>query len=88
MKANEISNPKTEVSKGTKLNEKDYLNSLLTHLKELSKNYILAMTEASNQQLFEKFAVTLKKVIKMQREVYELMFRNGWYSLEEAPKTK
>ena len=24
----------------------------------------------------------------LQREVYELMFKNGWYSLEKAPSTK
>ena len=35
---NKIKNPKTEVSKGISLNEKDYLNTLLSCLKEMSKN--------------------------------------------------
>ena len=35
---NSISNPKTEVPKGTSLNDKDYMNSLLGTLKEIVKN--------------------------------------------------
>ena len=34
---NQIQNQKTEVSSGMKLNDKDYLNSLLSSLKEMIK---------------------------------------------------
>lgn len=51
---NQISNPKVEVPTGISCNDKDYLNSLLSCLKEMSKNYVMAMTEASNESLFEK----------------------------------
>lgn len=51
---NQISNPKVEVPTGIACNDKDYLNSLLSCLKEMSKNYVMAMTEASNESLFEK----------------------------------
>ena len=46
---NQITNPKVEVPTGIICNDKDYLNSLLSCLKEMSKNYVMAMTEASNE---------------------------------------
>ena len=49
MNNNKISNTKVEVPKGTEMNDKDYINSVLSSLKEMSKNYTLAMTEASNE---------------------------------------
>lgn len=51
--ADQIKNPKTEVSKGMSLNEKDYLTSLLTSLKNMEKNYCIAMTEASCEELYK-----------------------------------
>ena len=80
---NQISNPKVEVPTGIACNDKDYLNSLLSCLKEMSKNYVMAMTEASNESLFEKHKQVFLTLISLQREVYELMFRKGWYSLEK-----
>lgn len=85
---NEISNPKKEVSKGIQLNEKDYINCLLTSLKEMSKNYTISMTEVSNEELYKKYAVTFQKISKLQRDTYEVMFRKGWYKLEKAEQAK
>ncbi len=88
MNNNEISNPKTEVPKGLALNEKDYLNELLSCLKDMEKNYVIAMTEASNECLYNKLQSIFQALASLQREVYELMFRNGWYSLEKAEPNK
>lgn len=85
---NQIKNPKTEVSKGMSLNDKDYLNSLLSCLKELSKNYVVAMTEASNESLYNNYLETFLSISSLEREVYELMFKNGWYILEKAETNK
>ena len=52
MNNNQISNPKVEVNSGISLNDKDYITCLLTTLKEMSKNYVVAMTEASNDELY------------------------------------
>ena len=79
-----VSNPKVEVSTGISCNDKDYLNTLLSCLKEMSKNYVMAMSEASNECLYEKHKQVFLSLISLQREVYELMFRKGWYSLEQA----
>mgnify|MGYP001856535905 CR=1 FL=1 len=85
---NQITNPKVEVPTGITCNDKDYLNSLLSCLKELSKNYVMAMTEASNECLYEKYKQVFLSLIALQREAYELMFRKGWYALEKADSQK
>lgn len=85
---NQIKNPKTEVSKGISLNEKDYLNSLLSCLKELSKNYTILLTEASNENLYQTNLEIFLNISSLQRKVYELMFKNGWYQLEKENTNK
>lgn len=85
---NKVSNPKIEVPGGMTLNEKDYISSLLSCLKEMEKNYTVALTEASNENLYNKYYTMFSEVSKLQREVYEVMFRHGWYCLEKAETTK
>lgn len=85
---NQIKNTKTEVEVGTKLNDKDYLNSLLSCLKEIVKNYSVALTEASNENLYNVYKEMFDRYINLQREVYELAFRKGWYILEVAESQK
>ena len=88
MNNNEVSNPKVEVSKGVQLNDKDYITCLLSSLKELSKNYVVSMTETSNETLYQEYLSTFEKISQLQRDTYELMFRNGWYKLEKAESNK
>lgn len=88
MDNNKISNPKTEVPTGKSLNDKDYLNCLLSSLKEMVRNYAVVLTEASNENLYNNYKEMFDNYSKLQREVYELMFRNGWYSLEKAEVKK
>ena len=52
------------------------------------KNYSTVLTEASNENLYNNYKEMFDRYIKMQREVYELMFRNGWYSLEKVEMQK
>ena len=85
---NQITNPKVDVPTGISCNDKDYLNSLLSCLKEMSKNYVMAMTEGSNEKLYSQYKQVFITLIDLQREVYELMFRKGWYSLEKADTQK
>lgn len=85
---NMVQNKKTTTPKGICLNDKDYMNSILSSLKEMSKNYTVALTEASNETLFKSLKKDFDNIIKMQREVYEEMFANGWYALEKSETTK
>lgn len=88
MNNNEIKNIKVDVPTGISLNDKDYLNSLLSSLKEMSKNYTLSLTEASNEVLYNEYKLMFNDYISMQRDVYELMFRKGWYVLEKSDSNK
>lgn len=88
MNNNQISNPKTEVSKGKSINDKDYMNSLLSCLKEMVKNYATVLTEVSNETLYNEYKTTFDEYSSLQREVYELMFRKGWYMIEKAEQQK
>ena len=88
MNNNQICNPKVEVPTGSNLNDKDYINSLLSTLKEMTKNYTIALTEASNEDLYREYKNMFDTYSLLQRDVYELMFRKGWYSLEKADSNK
>jgi len=88
MNNNKIKNPKTETPTGISMNDKDYITSVLTCLKEMTKNYTIAMTEASNEKLHNSFHSTFEELMKLQRKIYELMFRKGWYSLSVAEQQK
>ncbi len=88
MNNNKICNPNTEVPKGIELNDKDYITAVLTCLKEMAKNYTVALTEASNETLYQKYFNVFTDISNLQREVYEVMFRKGWYQLEKAEEQK
>lgn len=88
MNNNQVCNPKVEVPIGMSMNDKDYLTSLLSCLKDMEKNYVIAMTEASCESLYEKHKEVFLTISNLQREVYELMFQKGWYCLEKAEYQK
>ena len=88
MDNNKICNPKVDVPTGINLNDKDYISCLNSCLKEMTKNYVTAMTEASNEKLFEIYKRIFGEFLSLQREVYQLMFRKGWYVLEVSPTQK
>lgn len=83
-----IKNTKTEVPETIELNDKDYMNKLLCTLKEMVKNYAIALTEASNDKLYKEYKKAFDEYLKLARETYELMFQNGWYELETAESKK
>lgn len=85
---NKISNEKVPVEGGVELNDKDYINSVLSTLKELVKNYAVSLTEASNETLYIKYKTMFDEYSSLQREVYEIMFRFGWYELEKSDNNK
>lgn len=88
MNNNQIFNTKVEVSKGMNLNEKDYITCLLSNLKTMSKGYALAMSEASCESLYNVYKEIFFNISTLQREVYEVMFRKGWYVLEKVDTNK
>ncbi len=88
MENKKIANPKVSVPKGIGLNDQDYMTILLSTLKAMVKDMTVALTEASNSELYKKYKNMFDNLIKLQRASYELMFKMGWYTLEEAKETK
>lgn len=70
------------------MKEKDYLTTMLTIEKAMVKNYAVAMTEASNDVLNEKFHKLYDEANELQRKIYNLMSSKGWYKLEAADENK
>ena len=85
---NKICNTKIEVPTGKNLNDKDYLTNILMILKDYEKNMVVALTEASNENLFKEYNKIFDDIVNYQRKAYELSFKKGWYTLEEAGTTK
>ena len=83
-----IGNEVVEVPNGIELNEKDYCTCLLSTLKEMEKNYVVAMTEASNDWLYQEYKSIFLELSDLQRELFQLMFQNGWYQLESVESKK
>ncbi len=88
MNNSKICNFKTEVPSTPQMNDKDRLTAILSIEKDLVKNYVIAMTEASNTVLHDHFFDLFNEIDTLQREIYELMFRKGWYCLETSEETK
>lgn len=86
--ANKVCCEKTEVEQTKEMNDRDYLLDLLCSEKEITKNTCIALTEASNIPLHDEWYEYFTTVEAIQTEAYELAWNNGWYTLEEAEKTK
>ena len=85
---NKVNNPEVNVSKTIDMNEKDYLQVILENEKNMSNNLSIAIDEASNDLLFDKFYDIFDDVKCAARDAFNLMFKNGWYTLEKAQDNK
>ena len=83
-----IENQKMEVPSGIPMNDEDMLNALLEIEKNMSVNLTIALNEASNESLYERLFDSFETIKDLQRDLYEIAFRYGWYSLEEAEDDK
>lgn len=85
---NKIANPKTEISQTEQMNDCDFLTSVLEIEKNMSVNLSIALNEASNETLYNQLYEVFKTIKEAQRNLYELMFKKGWYTLEKAEDTQ
>ena len=85
---NEICNPKQEVENTKEMNDENYLNAELECMKNMSNDFNIALNEMSNEFLYQKIYPMFENIRKMQRELFELAFRKGWYTLEKAEENK
>jgi len=83
-----VNNPKTEVPTGPGLNDENYLKDMLDTIKAISGNIGIISSEASNETLVNKLEPLIKDLQNAQRKLFELIFKNGWYTLEQAEEKK
>ncbi|MEW8978634.1 MAG: spore coat protein [Symbiobacterium sp.] len=70
--------------KDPSMNDRDRMQDLLAQEKYVSSGYDMAMIEASHDALFNVFKQNFDSCMQMQRQVYHLMFKKGWYKLPVA----
>lgn len=85
---NKIQNPKIELDSFIEMNDENYLNDILETEKNMSVNFTYALNEASNETLFNEIYEMFKQIKEAQRNLFELSFRKGFYTLEKAETNK
>ncbi|MCA1024041.1 spore coat protein [Halobacillus litoralis] len=83
-----IQNPETTVPQTPQMNERDFVNDLLATEKYMTSSYSTALNEASNQAIYQDLATIFKETQDCQRNLYNLMFKHGWYALEQEENQK
>ena len=68
--------------------DKDLMMILLELEKNIVKNYSNAITEASSDNLTEKFTELFNMSRLAQRDLFNLINSKGWYNLEYAEVQK
>lgn len=70
--------------KDPSMNDRDRLQDLLAQEKYLTSSYSTALLEASHDKLFDVIKQNCDSSCQMQRQVFNLMFKKGWYKLPVA----
>jgi spore coat protein CotF len=83
-----IQNPQTEVPSTPQMNDRDFITDILSHEKYMTASYCTALNEASHQALYQDLLTIFNETQNAQRELYNEMFRKGWYKLEAADSQK
>lgn len=83
-----IQNPESQVQKTPQMNERDFINDLLTTEKYMTTSYTMALHEASHKGLYEDLMSIFTETQNSQRDLYNLMFQKGWYAIEAADQQK
>ncbi|WP_230200255.1 spore coat protein [Bacillus niameyensis] len=85
---NKIQNPSTQVPKTPQMNERDFVNDILSTEKYMTNAYSVALNEASHQHLYNDLLGIFNETQNMQHELFDLMFQKGWYKLEAESAQK
>lgn len=88
---NQIANPSTgqlPKVKTPEMNDRDFVNDALATCKYLTDSINIAVREASHDQLYTEYLQLLEETHRSCRQLYNLMFKKGWYKLEAAEQQK
>jgi len=87
----QIANPQTgqlPKVKTPEMNDRDFLNDALSSCKYITDSLNIAVREASHEQLHSELMQILNETHESCRQLYNLMFQNGWYKLEAEDQQK
>ena len=70
------------------MTDKEYIMDTLDTLKSLSVNMIYAMNEASCDKLYKEYFNMFKEINKQTKEVFDLAYKLGYYTLEAEEEKK
>lgn len=81
-----IKNPKSNITqnKNQEMDDQDFLNDILATEKYLSDGYNTFLLESSHTELHTDVKQILNETHDCAREIFNLMFENGFYSLQTA----
>ncbi len=86
--ANKIQNPEMQISKTPQMNDRDFVNDCLMTEKYLTSSYSVAIHEMSHQGLYQDILSIYEETEQCQRDLYNLMFKKGWYGIEAEDTQK
>jgi spore coat protein CotF len=86
--SNKIQNPESSVPKTPEMNDRDFINDILSYEKYMTDSYSIVLNEASHEALYQDLLTAFNETQNMQRELYNMMFKKGWYTLEPADAQK
>ncbi|RFU64955.1 spore coat protein [Peribacillus glennii] len=90
-KNSQIANPQTgqlPKVKSPDMNDRDFINDGLSTCKYLTDSLNVAVREASHKELYSDMLQILMETHDSCREMYNIMFQNGWYKLEAEEQQK
>ncbi len=70
------------------MNERDFLNDILVNEKYITNGLNTFSREASHQDLFNDVKQILNETHDCARDIYNVMFKEGFYELEAAESQK
>lgn len=76
-----VKNPSTNFKKGPEFNDRDRLNDMLATEKWLTDGFNTFVRETSHQDLYNDILHVLNETHHAARDVFNLMFEKGWYTL-------
>lgn len=90
MQNTQIGNPKTPAaqSSGTTMSDMDRITDILSTEKYLTDGFNIAVREASHDSLHQAILTCLTETHQCARNIYNVMFQQGMYTLEAAQQPK
>ncbi len=84
----EIKNEKEVINRDEYLNDEDLLNDIMLCEKSISNSYSVAINEMSNKYLYKNIINIFEETKDMARDIFNLMFYKGWYTLTPEEENK